>query len=269
MTLDVLIATFMPEGIRRVERMDLPRMDGVRYIVSWQMHDDVPVPEYFSDRDDIEIHRLNIEGVSNNRNNAIEHSTADIMLIADDDLVYTTAQLTAVINAFERRPDMEMGTFMYESEVLKTYPDNECDLSEYPKGFYASAIEIAVRRNSRAGRLRFSPDFGPGATRWTVGEDSMFLLTARRMGIVPRFIPEVICRHDGPTTGLRAMTDPKALRGTGACIALEYPFSSILRIPLKAWRGYRAGKMRLLPALWHMYAGGFEATFLYTPAWKK
>ena len=269
MTLDVLIATFIPEGIRRVERMDLPRMDGVRYIVSWQMHDDAPVPEYFSDRDDIEIHRTSLKGLGNNRNNAIEHSSADIMLIADDDLKYTPGQLTAVIRSFETRPDMEIASFMYEGCDGKTYPGRECDLSEYPKGFYVSAIELAIRRDSRAGRLRFSPDFGLGSDKWTVGEDSIFLLTARRMGIVPRFIPEVICRHDGPTTGLRAMTDPKALRGTGACIALEYPVSSILRIPLKAWRGYRAGKMRLLPALWHMYAGGFEATFLYTPAWKK
>ncbi len=34
-TIDVVIATHRPEGIRRVETMDAPALPGVRYIVSW------------------------------------------------------------------------------------------------------------------------------------------------------------------------------------------------------------------------------------------
>lgn len=269
LTLDVLIATYSPDGLRRVEEMNLPRVEGVCYIVSWQAHDGAQVPGYFDGRDDIRIYRLGTPGVSNNRNNAIARSSADIMLMADDDLIYTPSRLTAVVRAFEDRPWMEMASFMYEGEDAKTYPAHECSLSKLPKGFFQTTFEIAVRRDSRAGRLRFSSDFGPGARDWSVGEDTVFLLTARRMGIVPRFIPTIICRHNGPTTGIRPMTDPAALRGTGACLALEYPLTSPLRIPLKAWRGWRAGRMRLIPALWHMSAGALKATFRYTPPWRR
>lgn len=268
LTLDVLIATHSPEGLRRVESMNLPRVGGVRYIVSWQAHGDTPVPGYFAGRDDIEIHRTDLKGLGNNRNNAIEHSKGDIMLIADDDLAYTPERLRSVTEAFAARPAMEMASFMYEGDDGKTYPPHECSLRQIPKGFYPTSFELAVRSDSRAGGLRFSPDFGLGST-WPIGEDTIFLLTARRMGIEARFIPTVICRHNGPTTGLRAMTDPAALRGTGACLALEYPVTAPLRIPLKAWRGWRAGRMRLIPALWHMTAGALRATFRYTPPWRR
>ena len=56
--LDVLIATHRPEGIKRVVDMDLPRVDGVGYIVSWQDHRGVLVPQELARRDDIEIVRF-------------------------------------------------------------------------------------------------------------------------------------------------------------------------------------------------------------------
>ncbi|MCM1522657.1 MAG: glycosyltransferase [Muribaculaceae bacterium] len=268
MTLDVLIATHTPAGIDRVERMNLPRLDGVRYIVSWQSHGDAPIPTGLAGRNDVEIHRFGGTGLSRNRNNAIDFSKGDLMLMADDDVVYTPEGLLSVISAFEERPGMEMASFMYEGADRKQYPPAECDLARLPKGYYQSAIEIAVSHRGRAGQIRFIPEFGLGSGRWTVGDDAMFLLTARRMGIIPRFIPRVICRHEGLSTGSRPHTDSKALRGQGACIALEYPVTSLLRIPLKAWREWRAGRTPLLSGLAGMLAGAFDATFHFTPPWK-
>ena len=40
MTLDVLISTCGSNGIERVAQMQLPQVDGVAYIVSWQLTDD-------------------------------------------------------------------------------------------------------------------------------------------------------------------------------------------------------------------------------------
>lgn len=45
LTLDVLICTYTPDGIRRVAGMNLPALEGVTYIVSWQEHADAPVPD--------------------------------------------------------------------------------------------------------------------------------------------------------------------------------------------------------------------------------
>ena len=41
MTLDVMIVTIGADGIKRVAAMNLPEVEEVRYIVSWQMPDGI------------------------------------------------------------------------------------------------------------------------------------------------------------------------------------------------------------------------------------
>lgn len=253
MTLDVLICTFGPGGLKLVEAMELPQVEGVRYIVSWQEHGNVP--EHFN-RPDLEVHRLDLKGLSNNRNNAFAHSQADICLIADDDLKYTAGQLQAVIKTFEDNPDLDIAAFRYEGADAKAYPFAETPLFPYPKGYFASSIELAMRRGLG---LRFDPRFGLGGELFTLGEEDVMLLEARRRGLNCRFFPIVITRHEGLTTGLRRMTDPKALAGTGAVISLLYPRTFLLRIPLKAWRMWRGGQASFFKALGHGLRGAWIA----------
>lgn len=269
LTLDVLIATYMPEGILRVADMDLPVVDGVCYIVSWQQHGDAPVPEVLASRTDMLIDRFGQKGVSLNRNNAIELATADILLMADDDLRYTPDRLRAVVETFEKNPDVDYASFMYEGEH-KTYPSEACDLTgNLPKGFYQTTFEVAVRRDSPAGKLRFHAAFGPGAPIFHSGEDEMFLLTALRLGIRCRFFPIVITTHNGPTTGNRPITDPKVLQGMGAFIFYLYPFTFIPRIPLKAWRLARAGQAPFFKALYELASGVIMGYYDATPFWRE
>lgn len=256
LTLDVLIATHKPEGIDRVAAMNLPSVAGVRYIVSWQDHRDKPVPTQLSLRNDVKIHRFDMKrGVSANRNNAFLHSTADIMLVADDDVIYTPDGLKAVIRSFEENPDVDYASFMYDGPNPKTYPNHECDLSVTPRFFTQSAIEIAVRRQSPAGELRFNELFGPGATPFTAAEDAVFFLSAQRRGIRMRFFPIVIARHPDVSTGFRPINDVGNLLAEGAVIALMYPRSALLRIPLKAWRLMRRRRSTFFKALYHITRG--------------
>lgn len=269
LTLDVLIATHTPEGIRRVADMDLPHVDNVRYIVSWQNHKNAPVPRELGSRVDVSIFRLDLPGVSNNRNNALEHSTAEICLMADDDLHYLPSQLEAVIRTFEENPEVDYASFMYEGANRKPYPATDCDLATLPKNFYQSAIEIAVRRDSPAGKLRFHPAFGPGSPRLHAAEDEMFLLTARRLGVKCHFFPVVITRHDGLSTGNRRIDNLYVLWAFGAFINYLYPRSSVLRIPLKAWRLHRARQANFFYSLYNMFRGVAYASAHVLPLWKE
>ena len=70
MTVDIAIITYKPEGIERLSKMQLPQMEGVRYVVSWQAHELASVPEELL-RDDIVVYRFDKNGQSYNRNNAI------------------------------------------------------------------------------------------------------------------------------------------------------------------------------------------------------
>lgn len=269
MTLDVLIATCRPEGILRVERMELPMVENVRYIVSWQLSGNTPVPPALAARDDLEVHRVDSVGLSRNRNDGLSRSRADICLIADDDLRYTPGRLKAVIEAFSARPSMDVAAFMYDGSYSKQYPSIESPLIPYPKGYYPSSIEIAVRRTPLTSRLRFDERFGLASGVFHVGEEDVFLLSGHHLGLDMRFIPVAITSHEGHTTGLRRISDPRILHGFGAVIFYLHPLTFTLRIPLKALRLARKGQARFLTALVRMYSGALKGATINPRPWKK
>jgi glycosyltransferase involved in cell wall biosynthesis len=263
-TLDLAMATWKPDGISRVAAMNLPQVDGVRYVVSWQASADAPIPAELAARADVSIHRTDAVGVAANRNNALEHCTADVVLHSDDDLVYSAEGLQAVRRAFAEHKDVDLAVFQYDGDDGKNYPAEECDLAVLPKNFWVATFQLAVRRDSAAGVLRFNTAFGPGAEFTASGEDEVYLLTARRRGISCRFFPITITTHCGITTGQRAITNAKVLHGMGAVIRLSYPRTALLRILLKAWRMWRSGQcapafaLRGLLRGWH-FAAAFAA----------
>ena len=260
MTLDLALITHRPEGMARIAAQRLPRVEGVRYVISWQAHAGAPIPPEVADRQDIEVHRFDRSGQSLNRNNAIDHCRADIVLHADDDVSYTAEGLLAVIQAFEQRPQMDVATFMVPKPGGPAYPPQECRLGiPMPKGYWVATFEIAFRR-SRVGSLRCHPEFGLGSPRLHGGEDELFLLEAIRRGLNCRFLPIEIGRHPHESTGTKAHLTAANLRAQGCLITLTYPRTALLRIPLKAWRTARAGQHRLLPALCHLLQG-----MAYTP----
>ncbi|MDE6125869.1 MAG: glycosyltransferase family 2 protein, partial [Muribaculaceae bacterium] len=221
-TLQVAIPTHTPEGIERIGKLLLPRQEGVGYVVSWQDHRGAPVPEGVTARDDVEIHRFEGAGLSANRNNALAHCRADIILIGDDDLVYRPDAFDNIRETFERHPEVDYASFRYDSPDRKPYPAAETPLSHIPKGFYQTTFEIALRRQSPAGTLRFSGLFGPGAPYLTAGEDEFFLLTAVRKGVNCRYFPLTIAEHPTLTSGSLPKSPTGLLRTTGALIALRH-----------------------------------------------
>lgn len=110
-SIDIAIATF---GIRIewVERMLLPPIEGVRYVISWQRHEGMPLPEGLECRGDVEVWRLDEEGVSRNRNNALSHCRSGLVVVADDDLVFRKEDLEGVADAFADEPSLDVGTFL-------------------------------------------------------------------------------------------------------------------------------------------------------------
>ncbi len=256
MTLDVLISTMGYDGIKRVVAMNLPRVDNVKYIVSWQLPgDDFPgvIPQELM-REDVNVYQLNSRGISLNRNNAFDNSTADICLTADDDLKYTPEQLKSVITAFENNPDVDIATFKYSGNDKKWYSKREFDLSKPDRGYYVSAIEMAFRREKTIGIVRFNELFGPGEHLLQAAEETIFLHQALSHGLKGRYFPVTITHHESVSTGSRQLT-AGVLMANGAYFAIAYPVTALLRIPLFAWRNYRRGLTKLFPAMLHLFKG--------------
>lgn len=256
MKLDVLICTMGRDGIERVVAMNLPRVRNVSYIVSWQMPEaDSPrtVPHELL-RDDISVSIIGSRGLSKNRNNSIRQSSADICLIADDDLRYTPDGLTAVIETFEKNPDMDVATFRFSGADGKWYSDREFDLAKPEKGYYPTSFEIAFRRARIAGKVEFNEQMGLGAPQLHSGEEAVFIHQALCRGLNCRYFPVTITRHAGLTTGLRKLT-AGVLMGQGACFSITHPVTGLLRLPLFAWRNYRCGRTKLFPAMHRLLRG--------------
>lgn len=258
-TVDVAMVTHRPDGIRRVASKPLPIIEGVRYIISWQNHEDYPIPSELI-RPDIEIHRFDGLGVASNRNNAIEHCAGDVLLMADDDIIYYPEGISALMKVYDENPDVDFVTFRSVREDGPRYPESVTKLSlPLPEGYHCANIDISFRRCTR---LRYCPELGLGSRRFHCGEDDALLLTAIHRGLECRFVPVVVSLHDHPSTGSTARPRAGLLRGFGMVIALTYGAGAILRVPLKAWRLCREGRAPFLKALYYLSAGALEAPSL-------
>lgn len=259
-TIDVIIATHEPTGIRRVESMNAPHLDGVRYIVSWQNHGDAPVGAALSQRTDMEIHRFDKSGLSRNRNNAIAHTRADVIVVLDDDVTIFSEGIQALQNYYQTHPEVDLVTFRSHPSGRKIFPESETKLvSPLPKGYYGTSFEMSFRRRSA---LHFCTELGLGSGRYDGGEDEALLLTAIRRGLNCRFIPVTVCAHMHDSTGTKARFSPGNLSASGIVIRLQYPYSAWLRVPLKAWRVWRSVRAPFLQAFWYVLKGAVAAPFV-------
>lgn len=255
-TLDIAISTYRPDGIRRLARCTLPRIEGVRYVVSWQQHEDAPIPRELM-RDDVEVHRFDRTGQSLNRNNAFDYCTAEWIMVSDDDLIFREDGLRELMESLGRSPEVDFATIKSVHDSGVVYPDVETDLTwPLPMGYSVAGFELAFRRSTG---LRCCPEFGLNSPRMHGAEDEALLLTALRRGLRARFYPITVVEHDHPSTGTKSCLTAANLRASGCFIALGWPASAVLRVPLKAWRVARSGRAPLPKALWHMAEGAFAA----------
>lgn len=232
--LQVLVAVYGEEGIARMAAHSYPPVEGVEYLVAWQLPGgDAQVPAPLC-RPDVRVIKSCTRGLSANRNIAIDAATAPLVLIADDDLDYTEAGLRGVIDAFRRNPDADILTFKYESErAVKLYPDFEFDWSRPTRKVpvYVTSFEIAARLDSlRRCGVRFDERFGIGGAQFICGEEDIFMDDALKRGLRGRFVPVTICRHEGYTTSERMRLDPRLIEAKGGVFVRKFPLSWPLRM---------------------------------------
>lgn len=260
MTLDIAIPTHRPDGLARFAAMQPPALHGVRYVISWQDYGNADIPREIAEREDVVVLRFDGKGVSANRNNALRNCSADVIMFGDDDIKYDAASLEAVKHAFATRPDMDVA-FMRYLPHEKNYPKGECMVSKrWPKGYYAGAPEIAVRREVV---FEFDTRIGPDTQPFSTGEDSLWAMHALyKHKLRCRMLPITIGEHRGASTGNRRITDPGVARAMGALIRLEYRRTWPLRLILKSLRMKRAGQCSFGFAMRNLLKGAQLANIL-------
>lgn len=254
MTLEILICT-IDSGIHNICQILLPPDANICYLISWQT--DNPNPEIPCEliRDDVRVITLRGKGLSRNRNNAIDNARGDICLIADDDVKYKTGNLLKIIEIFKANDSLDIATFKYGSlSQQKNYPDFSFDLNDMPRRYYISSIEIAFKRLSIKGKIRFNELFGLGAPVLKAGEESLFILDAMRNKLKCVYFPIEIVTHDLPTTGTKAKT-PGVLMSQGAYAYFRYPKTCYLRMVKTAIAISGKKHMNFFKTLKHLISG--------------
>lgn len=165
-------------------------------------------------------------GVGVNRNLGLAASEADIILFADDDMVYYDSNLQGVKDAFRELPDADVILFGLDySRDGEVYERRRCPVKRL--GLHNSlrfgAARMAVRRSALVKHnIRFSTLFGGGCV-YGSGEDSLLLRDCFRAGLRVYSHSYVLgtCAKDSSTwfTGF----NEKFMFDKGAWIACAFP----------------------------------------------
>lgn len=163
-------------------------------------------------------------GVGLSRNTAMMRATADILLFADDDIVYCDNYEQLVLDAFRENPKADVILFNFESlnpdrpEAItkKTHRLRWYNCLRY------GAFRIAIRREALLRKnLSFSLLFGGGA-RHSAGEDNLFITncTQARLRVIAYTAVLGTVRQE-ESTWFRGY-DEKYYRDRGALFAAMY-----------------------------------------------
>lgn len=167
--LQVLVATMHQKDLSIAEKMNI-RCGAV--IANQADRNEILV------ENDVKMITTTTRGVGLNRNIALLAADGDILLFADDDVVYKDDMPQAVLSAFQENPqadalifglDMMKNGCVYEKRHLKNRRLHVFNAMRF------GTVRIAVRRESllRA-NIQFHQKFG-GGSPFSSGEDSLFL----------------------------------------------------------------------------------------------
>ncbi|MBR3324851.1 MAG: glycosyltransferase family 2 protein [Clostridia bacterium] len=114
-------------------------------------------------------------GLSNSRNRGLEHSTEEILILCDDDVVYNEDYEKNIVNEFISNPKADVIYFNVNSPYRKyRIIKKRKRLHIYNSLNYASC-NIAFRRKSIENKnIKFNNMFGPNA-KWENGSDTIFI----------------------------------------------------------------------------------------------
>ncbi len=132
-------------------------------------------------------------GVGLNRNNALLRSTADICLLADDDVLFEKDYEKIILSAFEKNPKADVILFnIYSSDGVKRSNANKnIRVRLHNCGKYG-AVRVAFRRMSVIkNAISFNQLFG-GGCMFSAGEDVIFIRTCIEKGLRVIAVPECI-----------------------------------------------------------------------------
>lgn len=166
------------------------------------------------------------KGVGINRNLALELAQGEILLFADDDIVYYDRDLQGVVDAFRKFPDADVIFFSIDmtknGEVFDKRRNKDRRVHLWNSLRYGTA-RIAIRREAvLKHRLRFSTLFG-GGCMYCSGEDTIFIRSCARAGLKMYSSSYILGTCAKDTSTWFSGFDDKYIFDRGAMLACAFP----------------------------------------------
>lgn len=198
-------------------------------------------------------------GVGKNRNLLLENTTADICVLADDDMVFVDGYPQIAEKAFSECPHADILVF----NLIEKHPRRFVNKRIRRIGFHNygryGAARLAFRREALlASGIRFHLLFGGGAA-YGAGEDTIFLHDCLKQGLRIYAVPYALAEIDqeAPSTWFTGY-HTQFFHDKGALYACLYPRTWPLYV-LRYLLCHRKKCLQSLSfpqALHHMFAGG-------------
>ena len=260
MTLDILICS-LNKGIVRVQDVLLPPQEGVHYVISYQYTDErylELIPQNLTTRSDISLYKYKGQGLSANRNLALDKATGDIIMYADDDARLLPETPSIITRKFEENPHLDVAFFCastYTDKPLKNYPTRDFEVLAMPTDYTISALEMACRRHKVQGRIRFDERFGLGTQFLTCGEEEVWLEDALQAGLSMHYFPEKIVETSTMLKKSLVYVDAGVQRSRGAIAYYRYNVRAWWICFQFAFQSARKGYCHFLPMMRHLMEG--------------
>lgn len=138
------------------------------------------------------------KGLSSSRNKAIENSSADICVIADDDLTYNNDYIEIISKAYKKYSDADIIAFYVESVNKERPTTNQSEgRVSWISSMKISSFQITFKRKSIiSNNIIFDSNFGAGSGEYTSGEENIFLFDCLKKKLKIYYIPVSIATVD-------------------------------------------------------------------------
>jgi len=194
-TIEVLIATMNRKNLEFLETMNLSTNAVVvnqnKYFENSKIHG--------LSGNKVKLINTLDKGLSKSRNLAIQHSIADICLLADDDMIYYSDYKEKVQRAYQEYPSADIIAFQVKRignpERTKKFRES-MSWENYITSMKISSVEITFKRQSIIeNNISFNPNIGAG-TDFYNGEENIFIYDAMKKGLKVLYLPITIAQVD-------------------------------------------------------------------------
>ena len=184
------------------------------------------------------------KGISNSRNLALKHAVGNVVLFADDDVVYQKNFDKVILNAHKKYLEADIITFQltdFEGNYFRKYSTN---VKHNKKSIGQVNSVVISSKLEKIKNLSFDTNFGLGAA-FETGEENLYLQKALNKGLDLIFVPKVILKHPVYSSG-KDDANNKLIYARGAYCYKKYGTIGYLKITHYIYLVFKKGEISIL-----------------------